>query len=154
MSEYLLLLGIIALSYVGHNMSVFYATVILALLKAVLPVSALHYIGSKGINWGIIILTVAMLVPVATGETGVKEIIGVFKSPEGFLAILVGVLVAICGGLGVNFIKTDPQVVVSLMLGTILGVFFFKGIPIGPLIAGGVVYSLLKLINYVLALWH
>mgnify|MGYP002228693102 FL=1 len=31
---------------------------------------------------------------------------------------------------------TDPQITLTLMIGTVLGVIFFKGVAVGPLIAG------------------
>ena len=153
MSEYLLLLGLVVLSYLGHNMSVFYAALMLLVMRAVLPLTALSYVGEHGVNWGITILTMALLVPVATGTTGWQEIIGVFKSPLGLTTLAFGMLVAALGGMGVVYMKTDPQVVVSLMIGTILGVFFFKGVPVGPLIASGMVYSFLKLMEWMAELF-
>lgn len=153
MSEYLLLLGLIVLSYLGHNMSVFYAALFLLIIRMLLPLSALAYVAEHGVSWGITILTMSLLVPVATGAVGWQEILDVFKSPLGLTTLAFGMLVAALGGLGVAYMKTDPQVVVSLMIGTILGVFFFKGVPVGPLIASGMVYSFLKLLQWVAALF-
>ena len=151
METYLILLGIMLLSRIGNNMTVFYAAGALIVLKMFLPVKALEYFGSHGINWGVVVLTCAMLVPIAQGSIGTKEIVGVFKTPVGIFAILIGIAVAVFGGLGTEFISEDPEIVASLMIGTILGVFFFKGIPVGPLIAGGMVYVCLKIFSYITA---
>ena len=34
---------------------------------------------------------------------------------------------------------SQPSIVAGLLVGTIIGVAFFKGIPVGPLIAAGMV---------------
>ena len=149
MNAYLIMALIIVISYLGHNMSVVYAALILVIAKLLLPLNYMDYIAKHGINWGIIVLTIAILVPIATGEIGIQEIVDVFKTPLGIITILTGIAVAIFGGMGVDFLKNDPHIVVSLVIGTIIGVCFFKGVPVGPLIAGGMVYCLLKLGNFV-----
>ena len=55
-----------------------------------------------------------------------------------------GVFVAWAGGLGIPLLKTSPEIVSSLVIGTIAGVFFCNGIPVGPLIAAGLVYIVLS----------
>lgn len=42
----------------------------------------------------------------------------------------------------------DPEVVASLMVGTIIGVVFFKGVPVGPLIASGILYCFMKVFHF------
>ena len=49
------------------------------------------------------------------------------------------------GGGGVELLKNDPHIVAALIIGTIIGVCFFKGVAVGPLIAGGMTYALMKL---------
>ena len=57
----------------------------------------------------------------------------------GFL-IAVGVFVAWLAGQGVDLMITQPVLVMGLMIGTVIGVSFFGGIPVGPLIAAGILY--------------
>lgn len=47
-------------------------------------------------------------------------------------------LVAWFGGHGVNLMGTQPSLLTGLLLGTILGVAFLGGVPVGPLIAAGI----------------
>lgn len=42
---------------------------------------------------------------------------------------------------------TDPQIILTLMIGTVLGVIFFKGVAVGPLIAGGITYVILTVLK-------
>ncbi|MCH3914255.1 MAG: DUF441 domain-containing protein [Acidaminococcaceae bacterium] len=150
MSTAIILVGLLLLSYFGHNMTMVYTMVILLVLHYLLPAKVMTYVASHGVNWGIILLSVAMLAPLATGAIGFPDIVSTFKSPEGIVAIVVGILVAIVGKSGVAFLSSDPQVVVALTVGTIIGVFFFKGLPMGPLIAGGTTYFCLKFMHFLL----
>ena len=38
----------------------------------------------------------------------------------------------------------DPEVVAAMLIGTIIGVFLFKGVPVGPMIASGLLYCLMN----------
>ena len=70
------------------------------------------------------------------------------KSPMGIVAIIAGVLAAVAGGGGLTLLKEQPQFVPSLILGTMAGVFFLKGIAVGPLIAGGLTYFILSIVSH------
>ncbi len=43
------------------------------------------------------------------------------------------------GGRGVTLMGSQPQLVAGLLVGTVLGVALFRGVPVGPLIAAGLV---------------
>lgn len=144
-SEYITLGIILVLSYIGHNMSVLYAALIVLALKVLGLNSLLHALGSDGLNWGIILLTAAILVPIATGTVTVQNMIDSFKTPLGITAMIAGVLAAIAGGSGITLLKSSPEVVSALIIGTMAGVFFFKGIAVGPLIAGGITYLVMSI---------
>ena len=144
-SEYLVLLVILALSIIGHNSTVAYAVLIVLVLKLLSLTTALNILSANGLNWGIVLLMVAILIPVATGEVTMTNMIDAFKSPLGIIAIICGVLAAMAGGGGVELLKDDPHIVAALIIGTIIGVCFFKGVAVGPLIAGGLTYALMKL---------
>jgi uncharacterized membrane protein (DUF441 family) len=47
-------------------------------------------------------------------------------------------LVAYLGGRGAVLMGSQPTVVAGLLIGTVLGVALFKGVPVGPLIAAGI----------------
>lgn len=154
MIPYYILLGMMVISYLGHNLMLVKALGILLVIKIFLPPAALAYFGGHGLNWGIIVLTSAMLVPIATGAVGIPEIVAACKSPLGIWAIFVGVFVAVLGRFGIDFMQAEPDMIPALMIGTILGVFFLKGVPVGPLIASGFVFGSVKLLRLVLGLFN
>lgn len=144
-----LFLGLIMLiAYLGKNMSLIIATGFVMLVK-LFPFAGkvFNVLHAKGINWGVIIITVAVLVPIATGEIGFKDLLAAFKSPAGWIAVLCGVLVAVLSRNGVNLLASSPQVTVALVLGTIMGVVFLKGVAAGPVIAAGITFSIISLFH-------
>ena len=145
-----LFLGLIMLvALLAKNQSLIIATGFVLLLK-LLPSSKLilTWLQGKGINIGVTIITAAILVPIATGEISLKDLLDAFKSPMGWVAIFCGGLVAVLSSKGVGLIASDPQITVALVFGTILGVVFLKGIAAGPVIASGIAYCILHLFAF------
>ena len=92
-----LFLGLIMLvALLAKNQSLIIATGFVLLLK-LLPSSKLilTWLQGKGINIGVTIITAAILVPIATGEISLKDLLDAFKSPMGWVAIFCGGLVAV-----------------------------------------------------------
>lgn len=148
METWLFLALVLVIALVGKNTSLIIASIVIMILKA-LPTTQkwLPLIQNKGINWGVTIISIAILVPIATGEITFHDLIHVFKTPAGWIAITMGVAVAILSRLGVNQLSASPQVTVALVFGTIMGVVLFKGIAAGPVIASGLTYCLVTMLN-------
>ncbi|MFP3774909.1 DUF441 domain-containing protein [Enterococcus mundtii] len=145
-----LFLGLIMLvAVLAKNQSLMLATGFILLVKFI-PASKdfLTWLQGKGINIGVTIITAAIIVPIATGDIGLKDLLDAFKSPMGWVAIFCGGLVAVLSSKGVGLIATDPQITVALVFGTILGVVFLKGIAAGPVIASGIAYCILQLFSF------
>ena len=143
--EYITIIAILLLSLLGHNMTVVYAAGIVLALKVLGLTSALNTLGSQGINWGIVILTAAILVPIANGTITIHTMIDAFRTHVGIIAIVAGLLAALAGSSGVELLKSTPDVIPALIIGTMAGVIFLHGVAVGPLIAGGVTYFVLQL---------
>ncbi len=147
-AEYIALITVLLLSYLGHNMTVVYAAAIVLVIKVLGLTTLLSSLGSHGLNWGIILLTAAILVPIADGTVTIHTMLDSFKSPIGITALIAGLLAAIAGGSGVDLLKSNPEMVSALIVGTMAGVFFFKGIAVGPLIAAGFTYFVLQIASH------
>ncbi|MCH4057402.1 DUF441 domain-containing protein [Lapidilactobacillus gannanensis] len=154
MESWLFLIVILAVALLGRNQSLVIAVAVVMLLK-LLPQSheVLNYVGSHGINWGVTIISIAILVPIATGKIGFQELVNAFKTPAGFIAVGCGILVAVLSARGVGLLSQSPEITIALVFGTIVGVVFFKGIAAGPVIASGMTYVLLTLLNSVIGRW-
>ncbi|EOO2782684.1 DUF441 domain-containing protein, partial [Escherichia coli] len=93
----------------------------------------------QGLSIGIIILTIGVMAPIASGTLPPSTLIHSFLNWKSLVAIAVGVIVSWLGGRGVTLMGSQPQLVAGLLVGTVLGVALFRGVPVGPLIATGLV---------------
>lgn len=131
-----LLIALVLLGYFGHNVAIAISALVLLIVQQTGLAAALPWINKNGINLGIIILTIGMLSPLVSGKVvlpSLKE----FLDWKIISAIAVGVLVAWFGGRGVTLMKFHPTLITGLIIGTLIGVAFFRGVPVGPLIAAG-----------------
>lgn len=148
LESWLFLIGILLVSWLGKNQSLMIATIAVLLFK-LLPNSAKLFsiIDKQGINWGVTIISVAILVPIATGRIGIMDLINSFKSPVGWITVACGILVSLLSYQGVGFLSASPEVTVALVMGTIIGVVFMNGIAAGPIIASGIAYLIIQLLQ-------
>ncbi|KRK08757.1 hypothetical protein FC52_GL000458 [Lactobacillus pasteurii DSM 23907 = CRBIP 24.76] len=136
------------MAVLAKNTSLIIASIVVMIIK-LLPVASKWFpiIQAKGINWGVTIISIAILVPIARGQIGFDDLFNAFKTPAGWVAISAGIAVAILSKYGVDQLASVPQVTVMLVLGTIIGVVAFKGVAAGPVIASGMTYIVISLFN-------
>ncbi|MFS0869614.1 DUF441 domain-containing protein [Paenibacillus xylanilyticus] len=139
----LLLLVFAALGIISSNTPVTVAMVFLLLLRVLNLNQAFPWLEKYGLTLGIIILTIGVMAPLASGKMSLQTIGESFLHWKSLLAIGIGLLVAYLGGRGATLMSTQPTVVAGLLIGTVLGVALFKGVPVGPLIAAGILSLLL-----------
>jgi len=139
----LILLALAGLSMFAGNYTVAAAMVVLIVIRVSPLALYFPWLQKHGLNIGIFLLMVAVMVPIASGKIPAMDLLKSFTHWKSGVAILVGIFVAWLGGRGVTLMSAQPGVVAGLMVGTILGVAFFRGVPVGPLIAAGVVSLLI-----------
>ncbi|MGG0719757.1 DUF441 domain-containing protein [Robertmurraya massiliosenegalensis] len=144
----LFLLLLLVIGLIAKNSSLIIAVAFLLIMK-VFGVDSKFFaiLQSKGINWGVIVITIAVLAPIASGDIGFKDLSGAFKSPYAWIALLSGIAVALLAKGGVSLLATDPHITTALVLGTIIAVSVFKGIAVGPLIGAGIAYMAMKVFD-------
>ena len=136
------LVVLIFLGVVGNNSSITISATVLLLMQQTFLAKYLPYMEKYGLNLGIIILTVGVLAPIISGKIQLPSFIALLNWKM-LLAIAIGILVAWFGGRGVGLLGTQPVLITGLLSGTIIGVSFFGGIPVGPLIAAGILSLML-----------
>lgn len=135
--SFFILLGLAAICYLTHNNTVTFAVLLLLIFKLTPLAGYFPILNHYGLTVGIVILTAAMMVPLADGSLGIKDILKSFTTWQSLLAIVVGIIVSWLGTRGVALMGANPMIINGLIIGTLIGVAFFKGIPVGPLIAAG-----------------
>ncbi|MGJ8757824.1 DUF441 domain-containing protein [Acinetobacter sp. HC8-3S] len=139
----LVLLILLGCGIFSHNTAVTVAAGVLILVKITPLDQFFPFIQQHGLNLGIIILTIGVLSPIASGKLSGESILKSFVSWKSLLAIAVGLLVAWLGGRGVKLMSNQPDVVAGLLIGTVAGVALLRGVPVGPLIAAGILSVLI-----------
>ncbi|WP_353893710.1 DUF441 domain-containing protein [Proteinivorax hydrogeniformans] len=143
----LILIAIMALAVFTQNQSVAYAVAILLVLKLLRLNSAIEWLDEQGLKWSIIFLTAAILAPFASGKVSISEIYSNIKTPVGITALLMGCFATYLAREGVNMMDTRPDLVPALIGGTIIGVSFFQGVAVGPLVASGILAFIFSIVN-------
>lgn len=139
----LILLALAGLSMFAGNYTVAAAMVVLIIIRISPLALYFPWLQKHGLNIGIFLLMIAVMVPIASGTIPAMELLKSFTHWKSGVAIVVGIFVAWLGGRGVTLMSAQPGVVAGLMVGTILGVAFFRGVPVGPLIAAGLLSLLI-----------
>ena len=132
----LILLVLAALGVISPNAPVIIASTLLLLVQQTPLTRYLPWMEKNGVSLGIILLTIGVLSPLASGKVtlGMAD----FGNWKVLTAMGVGIIVAWLGGRGVTLMLNQPGVVPGLIVGTVIGVAFLKGVPVGPLIAAGI----------------
>ncbi len=139
----MVLLVLLACGIFSHNSAVTIAAAVLIVLKITPLHDLLPYVQQHGLNIGIIILTIGVLAPIASGKIAGESILKSFLSWKSLLAIAIGVFVAWLGGRGVKLMSNQPDIFAGLLIGTVAGVAVLRGVPVGPLIAAGILSLLI-----------
>ncbi len=148
MNEALLVMIIIAsLGYLAGNNTVLLAAGILILMQVLNCQSLFRFLEKNGLFLGISLMLLAVMVPFATGKVGWFEIWETIRSKTGLISILMGILAAYLAGGGVSLLQSQPEVVTGLIIGSLIGILVFQGIPAGPIVAAGMAAMLLRVLH-------
>ncbi|MGO4541687.1 DUF441 domain-containing protein [Paenibacillus sp. 2TAB19] len=145
----IILVGLIIIGLVGRSPIIATAACLLLAVKLVHLERFLPAIERRGLEIGLLFLTFSVLAPFASGRIQSKELLAALSSWPGWLALLGGAAATYINGKGLELLKVDPQIIVGLVLGSIVGIVFMRGIPVGPLMAAGITAILYKLFKLV-----
>ncbi|MBL0387747.1 DUF441 domain-containing protein [Tumebacillus sp. ITR2] len=102
----------------------------------------------RGLELGLLFLMISVLVPLVNGKIQTKDLLGTFLTVGGICALLGGIIATYVNGQGLYMLKMDPELMVGMILGSVIGIVVFKGIPVGPLMAAAIAAMLMKLVQY------
>lgn len=142
-----ILVALILIGLIGKSNILATAACVLLVVKLTRLNSLFPLLERRGLELGLLFLMVSVLVPFATGKIPPKEIFGSFMSVTGILAIIGGTLATYMNGQGLSLLKVDPELMVGLVVGGIIGIVVLKGIPVGPLMAAGLTAFFLKIFD-------
>lgn len=139
----LMLLGIL-----GRSNIIASAAAILLLLQFTNLQRIYPLLERRALEAGLIFLVVSVLVPFAAGRVSSRDMLYSFISLPGLIAIVSGIIATHMNCQGLELLQRFPHMMIGMIIGSIIGVAFFGGIPVGPLMAGGIAALLVQLVSW------
>ncbi|SEN17612.1 DUF441 domain-containing protein [Paenibacillus sp. OV219] len=149
MSGEVVLVVLIIVGLVGRSPIISTAACVLLIVKLIHLQRFLPTIERRGLELGLLFLTFSVLVPFASERISSKDMLSVVTSWPGILALTGGAIATYVNGKGLEMLRLDPQLIVGLVVGSIFGIVFLRGIPVGPLMAAGITAILFKLFSLI-----
>jgi uncharacterized membrane protein (DUF441 family) len=148
MNGNILLVILIIIGLIGRSNIITSAACMLLIIKLLSLDRYLPTIERRGLELGLLFLTIGVLVPFASERISPRDVFSVFTSWPGLIALTGGAIATYMNGKGLELLKVDPQLIAGLVIGSIFGIVFMRGIPVGPLMAAGITALLLKIVTF------
>ena len=144
---YLFLILILALGFFSNSKLLLIASSLLLLFKTFNFTYGLEILDKKGIRLGLLFLLLAVLAPIASGKLNLAELKNSYQSIPGVLALISGIIATQIVAMGIELLDINPGLVVAMLIGSIIGIVFFNGVPVGPLLASGLTAFFYRVYN-------
>ncbi|MGZ4032712.1 MAG: DUF441 domain-containing protein [Tumebacillaceae bacterium] len=145
MAGEIILVVLIVIGIVGRASILATAASFLLILKLLSLQRFFPSIERRGLEFGLLFLMISVLVPLVNGKVTTKDMLSSFYSVAGVCAIIGGILATYVNGQGLYMLKSDPELMMGLVIGSVFGIVFLKGIPVGPLMAAAIAAMLVRL---------
>jgi len=139
-----ILLILILIGILGQSNLLATSACILLVLKLTKLQHYFPLIERRGLEIGLLFLLLSVLVPFASEQITIKDIINGIFSWKGLVCAVGGALATYMNGAGLDMLKVQPELMTGLVVGAIVGIVVFKGIPVGPLMAAGLAAIFIK----------
>ncbi|MFZ5899097.1 MAG: DUF441 domain-containing protein [Bacillota bacterium] len=107
-----------------------------------------RFLEKQGLDIGLLFLLLTIMVPLATGKIRIHDILYNLTTLPGLFAFLGGALATHLNYEGLRILQLDPQVIFGLIIGSIFGIVFLNGMPVGPLMAAGIMALFMEFARY------
>lgn len=145
-SDFLILL-IIVLGLIAKSTVISTAGAVLIILKAFNMPRVISFIERYSLFIGLVFLMISILLPFTKSVDLKNILVNTFITPLGILAIAAGLIATNLNGEGLSLLNQKPELIFGILIGSIVGIIFFKGIPVGPLMAGGIMVLVLDILK-------
>lgn len=108
-----------------------------------------EFLSNKGIEIGLIFLLMAILAPILLTPIDWGEFINTLINWQTLVAVVSGLLATQFNGMGLKLLEVSPHLVIGIVIGSLIGIVLFGGIPVGPLMAAGIAALLLELVEVI-----
>lgn len=150
MESIIILTIVLFIAVIGKANSVAVAACALIMIKLIKADKFLFPVIEKsGLFWGLVLLTAAILIPIARGEITYQSITKSLLSLTGLAALIISLATTYLSGLGLRYltIENHGDIMPALILGAVAAAGFLGGVPVGPLITSGILALFIKLFS-------
>ncbi len=151
-SDVILLVVVLILGILSKSNVTAAAAAALLLMKFFSLERFLPLIERRSLEVGLLFLNLSVLIPMMLNEDLLNDILKTLTSWAGIVAIAAGIIASQLNASGYEFVKAYPQYVIGIIVGTMIGIIFLKGFPVGPLMAGGIMFVFIKVVEEVVRL--
>lgn len=144
-----MLVILIVIGLIGRSPIIATAASLLLVLKLTSLERLFPTVERRGLEIGLLFLTISVLVPFASEKVSWKDVVPLFTTIVGVCALAGGALATYMNGKGLDMLRSDPQIILGIVIGTIIGIVFLRGIPVGPLMAAGITAFLLRIWDWI-----
>ncbi len=145
-NQYILLV-MIALGIISHSSNIAVASSILLIIMTSPLSKYLPIIERHSLSLGLIFLMIYILIPITKSKNIALNIYETITSPIGIISILAGVFATCLNKKGINLLNNDPQLIMGIIIGSLIGITFFDGIPVGPLMPAAIMVIILLFLS-------
>lgn len=147
MWESVLLLTLSALGLAGGNEAVGLAALLALAVRAVGPPGMAEGVARHATQVGVLLLVLGLLLPAVSGTVGAPQLFArVALTRTGLVSFVVGLVSSRLAADGIALMRERPEVLLGLVVGSLTGVWALGGIPVGPLVAAGLVALVARLL--------
>ncbi|MDF2883248.1 MAG: hypothetical protein K0R54_3805 [Clostridiaceae bacterium] len=151
MIDKIILIVLIVASIFAKNKSMIVAAAIVLLFSIINNNNIIKFSRKYFLDLGMMFLMIWTLVPIIDKESqssvmNLKNLINI----NGIVSLISGILVVVIASKGVKFLNGNTSVMGGVVTGSIVGITFLSGVPVGPLIASGIAYLVVKLLERII----
>lgn len=148
MKNQIVLICLIFISILAKNKTMTIAGIIVFILAFIDNDTIIQFTKDYFLNIGTTILTIWILIPLIDNSKN-KNILNLknLLNIHGIISLISGFLVVIIASKGVKYLNNNIYALSGILLGSIIGVTFFDGIPVGILTGSGIAFLIIKILK-------
>lgn len=145
--DFLLILFILV-GVVGRVSIISVAASLLLVMRMLRLMKYMVVLERRSLEIGLLFLMISILVPLANGRIDARAMVKTIFSPLGIITVGAGVIATVMNARGLTLLQTYPALLIAVVIGSILGIVMFDGMPVGPLMATAIAALAVSVIDY------
>ncbi|NMB27501.1 MAG: DUF441 domain-containing protein [Tissierellia bacterium] len=148
MNNKIILISIIIISSLAKNKPMVFASITVLIISFLFKDYNLRLDKNIFLNGGMTLLMIWLLMPLVETRYELSFLdIKDYVNIKGIISLLSGFFVVIIAAKGLKLANSNPFILAGVLTGSIIGVTFFGGIPVGILTGSGIAYLIIKILE-------